>query len=274
MYIMKKQVFALTLLPIIAIFAGCTRTEDDYEDLRAETAQAEAVEVTESAGAEAETAMETVETESEISQTTNSLVAAADALKEAIPQLEEEIDSMANEEEMEAVMAETSADLEEVVVAETKAMEVPEPETVVVTKEVAVMEVDVPEVEAVEEESESLVAKAMDTAGGLASGLDLSNLSWDKVSEIPYNDKTALLAWATQQATTWKGKLTDAAMDQGTSMLNNLGDSGWQGALKKVMDALDGVREASPETWQMARGALVSAWQTFETQATAFLGKE
>jgi hypothetical protein len=235
---MKKKLISIALLPVFIAFAGCGQQEEPA----AETAQAEAVKATETASAETETV------QTETGQTANSLVAATDALKKSVPDLETQ-----------AKMEEKTAEMEETV-----------------TKEVAAMETQTqaPETQAVEAEGDSLMTKALGTAGSLASGLDLSNLSWDKVSEVPYSDKAALVAWATQQASTWKSKLTDAAMQQGTSMLNNLGDTGWQGALKKVMDALDGVREASPETWEMARGALVSAWDNFETQASAFLEKE
>lgn len=275
---MKKPIFSLTLVPLILAFAGCGQKEEPA----VETAQVESAEAAEVAEAAA--------VDSEPGQTENSLLAATDALKKAVPDLKKQMESTdaeedvskAMDEEVARAMEEAVPDVEEVVVAQTQVTAIPEEDEVHVTKEVAVMEVEAPEVEAmevpevpeVEAEEDTLMSKAVGAAGIMASQLDLSNLSWDTVSEIPYNDKTQLLAWATQQASTWKSKLTDAAMDQGTSMLNNLGDSGWQGALKKVMDALDGVREASPETWQTARGALVSAWENFETQATAFLSKE
>jgi outer membrane lipopolysaccharide assembly protein LptE/RlpB len=262
---MKKKLLSFAMLPVFLAFAGCGQKEEPA----VETAQAEAVKATETASEE----VETVE-----SQTENSLVAATDALKKAVPDLEKQVESMSKEvesmpkdSEMKAAAEAQAAEVEEIVVVETAVAEVPDADEVVVTKEVAVMEVEVPE--AAEAEEDSMMSKALGAAGGMVSGLDLSNLSWETVSEVPYNDKAALLAWATQQASTWRSKLTDAAMDQGTSLLNNLGDSGWQGSLKKVMDALDGVREASPETWQMARGALVSAWENFETQATAYLSK-
>lgn len=259
---MKKNLITFTLLPVFIAFTGCGQQEEPA----AETAQAEAVEATETAGTEA------VSSEAGGGQTGNTLIAATDALKKAVPDLGKQTESMPKEEEMKAAAKEKAAEVEEVMVTETEVTGVPEADTVVVTKEVAVMEVEAPE--PAEAEKDSLMSKALGAAGGMASQLDLANLSWEKVSEVPYDDKAALLAWATQQASTWRSKLTDAAMDQGTSMLNNLGDSGWQGALKKVMDALDGVREASPETWQMARGALVSAWENFETQANAFLSKQ
>lgn len=259
---MKRHLISLTLFPLALFFAGCGQEEEST----AETAEADAVKAAEAASAEA--------SEAETGQTANSLIAATEAVKKAVPELEKQAESMAGEDDVAAAMEDEAAEVEEVVVTETEIVAVSEEETVVATKEVAVMEVEPSEAAPAEAEGESLMSKAMDTAGGMVSQLDLSNLTWEKVSEVPYDDKAQLLAWATQQANTWKSKLTDAAMDEGTNLLNNLGDTGWQGALSKVMDALNGVREASPETWQMARGALVSAWDNFETQATAFLAKE
>jgi hypothetical protein len=108
---------------------------------------------------------------------------------------------------------------------------------------------------------------------GLDSSLDWKNLSWDDVPEVPYVDKAKLAGWATSQAEEWKAKLASAVKDQGLGMLGNLGDSGWQGALKQVMDAINGVKEANPETWELAKGALVSAWDQFETVAGKVLEK-
>ena len=121
-------------------------------------------------------------------------------------------------------------------------------------------------------DGDSLLSKALGGAGSLASQLDWQNMSWDKVSEIPYSDKTQLAVWASQQAETWKGKLMDAAKDKGVGMISNLGDSGWQGALKNVVDAIQGVKESSPETWELARGALVSSWDKFQTEAQKVIG--
>lgn len=69
----------------------------------------------------------------------------------------------------------------------------------------------------------------------LASNLNWSNFTWDQVPEVSYANKEQLAVWAGSQVEEWKGKLIDSAKTQGLSMLSNLGDSGWQGALKDVM---------------------------------------
>lgn len=121
-------------------------------------------------------------------------------------------------------------------------------------------------------DGESLFSKAKDSAMAAAADIDWSKLSWDKVSGIPYDDKTQLVAWASSQVDSWKGKLTNAAKQKGLSGLANLGDSGWEGALKSVVSALDSVRKSNPDTWDAAKGALVSAWGSFEDKAIDYLG--
>lgn len=122
-----------------------------------------------------------------------------------------------------------------------------------------------------EASKESLRTQAIGAAGSVASAVDFSNMSWDQVPKVPYADKLQLAAWAAGQADDWKGKLKDAAASQGMNMLSALGDSGWQGSLKQVMDAINAVRESSPQTYELARGALVSAWGMFEKQASQFI---
>lgn len=117
------------------------------------------------------------------------------------------------------------------------------------------------------------VKQAVETAKAKVAEIDFSNLSWDKVAEVPYDNKLQLASWATGQADGLKDQLMEAAKGQGLSMLSNLGDSGWQGALKKVVDSIDAVRESSPETYELARGALISAWGNFEKQASSLLKK-
>ena len=111
------------------------------------------------------------------------------------------------------------------------------------------------------------------STSALASQLDWNNLSWDDVPEVPYVDKAKLVEWATSQADGWKSKLTSAVKDQGLGMLGSLGDSGWQGSLKQVMDSVNGLKDANPETWEMAKGALISAWDRFEVVAGKVLEK-
>lgn len=154
----------------------------------------------------------------------------------------------------------------------SKAMGDPEEEMATAEEEMANAEEEMAATEEAGSASESMMDKAMKSGGALASSLDFSDMSWAKVPKVSYADRLKLAAWATEQAQDWKGKLTEAAMDKGTSMLQNLGDSGWQGALKQVMDAIQGVKEANPETWELARGALVSAWDKFQTEATKVLG--
>jgi len=120
-------------------------------------------------------------------------------------------------------------------------------------------------------DTKSLFDQAKDSAIKAANEIDWSSLSWDKVSEIPYEDKTQLLAWASSQVDTWKDKLSKVAVDKGMGGLASLGDSGWQGALKDVVSALDSVRESNPETWDAAKGALVKSWGVFEEKAMAYL---
>ena len=120
-------------------------------------------------------------------------------------------------------------------------------------------------------DTKSLFDQAKDSAIKAASDFDWTQLSWDQVSEIPYEDKTQLVAWATSQIDTWKDKLSKVAVDKGMSGLSSLGDSGWQGALKDVVSALDSVRESNPETWDAAKGALMESWSAFEKKAMAYL---
>ena len=120
-------------------------------------------------------------------------------------------------------------------------------------------------------EGGGLFSKAKDVALGAAASIDWTDMSWDKVSEIPFNDKAKLVAWAGTQVDSWKDKLGQAALNKGKKSLASLGDSGWQGSLKSVVSALDGVRKSNPETWEKATGALVSAWDSFESEAAEYL---
>ncbi|MEX0324508.1 MAG: hypothetical protein AB3N33_00310 [Puniceicoccaceae bacterium] len=140
-------------------------------------------------------------------------------------------------------------------------------------------EVSAPEAEAavasVVPEAEETITSAMpeikEAAMAVASSVDWTNLSWNDVSSIPYDDKEKLLAWAAPQIDALKDQLSKAVMDKGITGLASLGDSGWQGAVKTAVEALDTVRTSSPDTWELARGALISAWQTLETEARKYL---
>lgn len=127
------------------------------------------------------------------------------------------------------------------------------------------------EQEATTASDDTMLSKGMSTASSLAGDIDWKNLSWDQVPNVPYEDKAQLAAWASTQVEEWKGKLGDAAKTKGLSMLSNLGDSGWQGAMKDVVAAIEGVRESNPETWDLARGALVSSWENFKSVATDYI---
>jgi hypothetical protein len=117
------------------------------------------------------------------------------------------------------------------------------------------------------------VTDATNAAVAQVPAIDFSKLTWDQVSNVPYAEKLQLASWAAGQADTWKGKLTEAAASQGLNMLSKMGDTGWQSSLKKVMDSVNAVRQSNPETYEMARSALVSTWGMFEKQASAFLAK-
>lgn len=120
---------------------------------------------------------------------------------------------------------------------------------------------------------ETISEQVTESVKTMASSLDWSAFSWEKVADVPYSDKEQLLGWANTQVDGWKDKLAKAAMSKGTGLLAGLGDSGWQGSLKQVVSTLEQVRESSPETWELARGALISAWDTFEKEATKYLGE-
>lgn len=103
-------------------------------------------------------------------------------------------------------------------------------------------------------------------------GMDFSGMSWDQIPDIPYADKEKLVAWATEQVETWKDKLSDSAMSKGTDMLSRMGmETDLEASLKKVVSAIEQVQEASPETWETARAALLSQWEAFKSQAGGLL---
>lgn len=154
-----------------------------------------------------------------------------------------------------------------------------EPAPVVEAKPVAEVE---PIVQSTSAMTSSLVSEASETvkaampevkeaAMAVASSVDWANLSWNDVSSIPYENKDELLKWASPQIDALKDQLTKAVKEKGLTGLASLGDSGWQGALKKTVDALDTVRTSSPETWQMATGALATAWESLQYEAKKYL---
>ena len=131
-------------------------------------------------------------------------------------------------------------------------------------------------------ESASIVKKVQETvkaaapevkqaAMAVASTIDWANLTWNDVSSVPYDDKEKLVQWASPQINTLKDQLAKAVKDKGMAGLASLGDAGWQGAVKTAVEALDTVRTSSPETWELARGALISAWETLQTEAAKYL---
>jgi hypothetical protein len=123
----------------------------------------------------------------------------------------------------------------------------------------------------VEETVKAVAPEVKEAAKAVASTVDWSNLTWNDVSSVPYDDKDKLLQWASPQVDALKEQLSGAVKDKGMAGLASLGDSGWQGAIKKTVDALETVRTSSPETWELARGALISAWQTLQTEAAKYL---
>lgn len=123
------------------------------------------------------------------------------------------------------------------------------------------------------EKSATLVDEAKSAAMAAASSIDWANLSWNDVSSIPYNDKDKLLAWAAPQIDTLKEQLTKAALEKGKMSLASLGDTGWQGAIKTTVSALESVRTSSPETWAMATSALVTAWDALKHEASKYISE-
>ncbi|MFO7725481.1 MAG: hypothetical protein R6V45_08040 [Oceanipulchritudo sp.] len=113
---------------------------------------------------------------------------------------------------------------------------------------------------------------ALKQSFGGTEGMDISDMSWDKVPEIPYADKEKLVGWATEQVQTWKEKLSDSAVKKGTDLLSGMGaNTDWEAQLKKVVAAIEDVQEASPETWESARAALLSQWESFKKEAGGLL---
>ena len=125
---------------------------------------------------------------------------------------------------------------------------------------------------------ETVKASAVETVKASAlsavDSVDWSNLSWSDISSVPYNDKEKLVAWAAPQIDVLKDKLAKAAIEKGKLSLSALGDTGWQGAIKNTVSALEKVRTSSPETWAMATGALSTAWEALQAEAGKYLGAE
>jgi hypothetical protein len=115
--------------------------------------------------------------------------------------------------------------------------------------------------------------QAMEAAAEIAGSVDWANMSWADISQIPYEDKAKLIEWATPQVKGLMDKLSKAAMSKGVTGLSSLGDTGWQGAIKSAASALEAVKDSSPETWEMARGALMSSWEMLQKEAEKFIGQ-
>ncbi len=127
--------------------------------------------------------------------------------------------------------------------------------------------------QSVPQKSTVIVEEAKKAAMTAVSSVDWANLSWNDVSKVPYNDKDKLLAWAAPQIDTLKEQLTKAAISKGKLSLAGLGDSGWQGAIKSTASALESVRNSSPETWEMARGGLMTAWDALKHEASKYISE-
>ena len=159
----------------------------------------------------------------------------------------------------------------------TSVTEAAAPEAPVVEKAVPAEEAPAVEqaalTETVTAQVEEVVDSVKTSAMAMASSVDWGNLSWNDVAEVPYDDKEKLVQWAAPQINSLKDQLSKAVMDKGMAGLASLGDSGWQGAIKTAVDALETVRTSSPETWELARGALISAWGTLQAEATKYLGE-
>ena len=125
----------------------------------------------------------------------------------------------------------------------------------------------------VEQQTSGLMDDAKTAAMAAVSSVDWANLSWNDVSSIPYNDKDKLLAWAAPQIDTLKEQLTKAALEKGKMNLASLGGTGWEGGIKSTVSALESVRTSSPETWEMATGALVTAWDALKSEAAKYLSE-
>jgi hypothetical protein len=123
-------------------------------------------------------------------------------------------------------------------------------------------------------ESASALDSIVSSAGAMASKIDWSSLSWDDLAGIPYDNKADLVKWATAQVNQWKGPLMEASKKEGLNALSNLGSTGWQGYLKKAVEAIDGVKDSNPETYTASKEALAGAWAAFEKEAKKYLGKE
>lgn len=122
------------------------------------------------------------------------------------------------------------------------------------------------------ENVDSVVREVKKATMATASSVDWANLSWNDVSKVPFDDKDKLLDWVAPQIDTMKKQLASAAMKNGQLNLSALGDSGWQGAIKQVVSALDSVRTSSPQTYELARGALIMAWDALKTEASKYIG--
>jgi hypothetical protein len=193
------------------------------------------------------------------------------AVEEAPPVIDtvEEVVTTKVEEVVETVK-EAMPDMEEVVQAAPEVNELPEMGSSLTEMTTAREEVAVT---AAPSADTGMMDQAKDAAMAMASTIDWSNLSWSDISAVPYDDKDKLLAWATPQIDAMKDKLTKAVMDKGVTGLASLGDTGWQGAIKTAVEALETTRTASPETWELARGALMSAWETLQTEAGKYIGE-
>ena len=180
----------------------------------------------------------------------------------------------------EPVTTTAAPEVEEAVIAEAAPAEAPAAENLLATQAEDVVEQikkAIPETEKAEAESTGMVSSLMDQAKAAtvsaAASVDWANLSWSDISSVPYSDKEKLVAWASPQIDALKDKLAKAAIEKGKLSLTSLGDTGWQGTVKNAVAALDSVRNSSPETWKMATGALMTAWDALQAEVTKYVGE-
>jgi hypothetical protein len=239
------KIHLIALIAAATLLAGCSGGEETSSSSEASSAPE----------SETPARMEATEAEPTDSAAGERLSGLADSLKAHADTVRTQVDKEVSGKEKEAAEA----------VAEAEA------ESGTARTDLVTEETDLPEYAMADQEARDAFNSQLQSED---AGSMMSSLSWDQVPDLPYADKDKLVEWANDQIADWKTRLTDSAMQQGTAMLANLGDSGWQGALKKVVEAIKGVRESSPETWEMARDTLITNWEQFRNQAMEAIGSQ
>ena len=255
------------VLACVIPFAGCGKQEEPATVVADAVADPAVVEEAPAVVEESMPANLQDEVVAQVEDVIESVKESIPEISEAMPEVEDLMGSMPKAEDITSSMPDVgdiSASM-----PDTSSMTASMPDTSGMTASMPSMETETPEVNS---SSAGMLDQAMGAAVAAASTVDWTNLSWAKVAEIPYGDKDKLLAWVAPQVDSLKDKLTKAAMEKGTAGLTSLGDSGWQGAIKSTISAMDSAKNASPETWEMARGALVNAWEILQSEATKYLG--